>query len=612
MKLIHWKRLPAACLDLLLAAASFYTALLLRFDFTVDPEYTAILPAGLAVLLIVRGSVFYFHGLYRGMGKYAGMGELMLIIRAVTAGSILYITLQYIFGLRFPRSVLIVDWFLTVFSLGAAHFSQRILQDYFRRRPADSARVLIYGAGDAGDMVVREIRKNRRLPYVIRGFIDDDPEKLHRRINRITVLGSRENLGDIISAEGISEIIIAIPSASGEEFRTVFETASRFPVKISTIPDLKDILDKRYSLTDIRDVRLEDLIRRKPVELYSGNAHEYLQGKTILVTGAAGSIGSELCRQLADFNPDRLVMLDRDENRMFYLEQSLRSHPRRDAFRFRLFDLNNLNKLENVFRRDNPGVVFHSAAYKHVPVMEKNPDEAVENNVRNSIELARLAGKYSVEKFVNVSTDKAVYPVNIMGATKRIVELFLQARSRGSRTKFMTVRFGNVIGSRGSVVPIFKEQIQKGGPVTVTDPAMERFFMTIPEAVSLINQACALGEGGEIFILNMGEPVKIIDLARDLIKLSGFREGRDIDIVFSGIRPGEKIREELWFREESPQPTHHDKILRAQQMPAFDYRELNRMIDTLLSHSGKGDAQSVLKVIREILPDFQPAHGVVH
>ncbi|KPK96293.1 hypothetical protein AMJ80_00845 [bacterium SM23_31] len=605
---ITLRQIPIVLIDLVLAAASFCIALLLRYDFqidNIDPVELGHLPEGLLIVIIARGAVFYVFGLYRGVGKYAGMGEYLLIIRCVIIGSMFYIFLLWSFVIRFPRGALIIDAILLVVFLSGAHFSQRILRDIFRRRPANSTRVLIYGAGDAGDMVVREIRKNKRLPYLVCGFIDDDPKKLNLRINGVPVLGDRNILADIVKREHIGEMIIAIPSASGSEMREIFDAASLPGVKVSTVPDLREILEKRYPVSRIRDVRLEDLIQRKPVEIASTNAQSYLREKTILITGAAGSIGQELSRQIADFHPVRLLMLDRDETNMFYLEQNLRNHSNNSTFHYVLLDIGNRNKMEKLFVEYRPEVVFHSAAYKHVPVMEEHPAEAVENNVRNTIFIAQLSEKYGVEKFVNVSTDKAVYPANVMGATKRIAELVLLHYFRNSKTHFMTVRFGNVIGSRGSVVTIFQEQIKNGGPLTVTDPDMERYFMTIPEAVSLINQACALGEGGEIFILNMGKPIRITDLAHDLIKLSGLDEDKDVEIVYTGMRPGEKKKEELWLSEENPQPTVHNKILRAELTTHYRTSEFEKMITVLLENSASGDRKAVIKTIRAILPEFQ-------
>jgi len=634
---ITLRQVPVFIIDVCMAAFSFYFAILLRYDFNIDPFDKANLPKGLLIVLIARGAMFYIFGLYRGIGKYAGIGEFLLIIRAVIVGSIFYIFLLWVFVLRFPRVALIIDPLMLVILLGGIHFSQRILQDIFRKRPPTSARVLIYGAGDAGDMVAREIRKNKRLPYLVCGFIDDDPNKLNRRMSGIPVLGNRSSLTDVVRREKIDEIIIAIPSASGNEIRAIYEAVrplsvkdrSAFggKVKISTVPNLREILEKRYSLTHIRDIEISDLIRRKPVEIASTNAHAYLQGKRILVTGAAGSIGYELSRQLAKFDPELLLMVERDENNLFYLKNNLSSTSNKQNtltglvrsetlfnqenphFKYFLMDIGDMVKLEKIFSDYHPQVVFHAAAYKHVPLMEEHPAEAVENNVRNTLSLTRLSDNYGVEKFVNVSTDKAVNPTNIMGATKRITELMLLSLFQNSTTKFMTVRFGNVIGSRGSVVTIFQDQLKNGEPLTITDPEMERYFMTIPEAVSLINQACALGEGGEIFILDMGAPIKIVDLAQDMIALFGLEEGKDIEIVFVGVRSGEKKCEELWYSRENPQPTVHKKILRAQYpqnglATYIDKKEFNRYMEELLKSSANGDTKEIIRIIRLIIPEY--------
>ncbi|MFC1554404.1 polysaccharide biosynthesis protein [candidate division KSB1 bacterium] len=604
---INLKQLPVLLIDIMLAALSFYLALLLRYDFNIHPGDLANLPVGLLIVVIARGIVFYAFGLYRGLGKYAGLGEYMLIIRSVIVGSVIYIFIFWVFVVhRFPRVALIYDPILLTLFLGGAHFSQRIIQDMFRKRPVDSSRVLIYGAGDAGDMAIREIIKNRHLPYNVIGFIDDDPEKINTRINGVPVLGNRNSLAKVVKQHRIDELIIAIPSASGKEIRTIYESAEPLGIKISTVPNLKEILEKRYAVSEIRNVRLEDLIRRKPVEIADTNAESYLAGKTVLVTGAAGSIGTELSKHLAEYSPETLLMVDRDESNLFYLEQSLLSSKIKCNMIFLLLDIGNIAKLEKLFKDFKPQVVFHSAAFKHVPIMEKQPDEAVENNINNTLNLAKISERYEVEKFVNVSTDKAVYPTSVMGATKRIAELVLLHYFDNSKTKFMTVRFGNVIGSRGSVVPIFKDQIKNGGPVTVTDPDMERFFMTIPEAANLITQACAQGQGGELFILDMGEPVRIVNLAKDMIRLSGLKEQKDIEIVFSGKRPGEKMMEELWFKEENPQPTEHNKILRARQNAGRNLKGENfeSNLNNLINYAKNGDKEKVLNTIEKILPGY--------
>ena len=602
------KQISVFCVDLFVTGVSFYLSLLLRYDFNIDPVDIANLPKGLLIVIAARGSVFYALGLYRGIEKYAGLHEFMLIVRAVIIGSIFYIFLLWIFVIRFPRVALIYDPVLLILFLGAIHFSHRILQDIVRRKPDDSTRILIFGAGDAGDMIVREISKNKRLPYNVIGFVDDNPNKLKSRINGVSVISNSAMLASVVKKEQIKEIIIAIPAVTENKLREIQNAVSPFGVKVSTVLNPKDLLKKQMPLTQIHDIRIEDLIGRKPIEIPTSSAFSYMYEKSVLITGAAGSIGQELSRQIAKFHPARLIMVDRDESGLFCLEQNMGNHLPKKACQFALLDIGNKAKLERTFSKYHPDIVFHSAAFKHVPILEKHPDEAVENNVRNTLNIARLAEQYGVDKFVNVSTDKAVYPSSIMGATKRITEMILLYYFPASNTKFMTVRFGNVIGSRGSVLNIFHEQIKNGGPVTITDPEMRRYFMTIPEAVTLINQVCAIGKSGEIFILDMGKPVKIVDFACDVLKLYGLNEDTDIEVIYTGKRPGEKLKEELWFSEESPQPTSHKKILRAKEVGNhFGQQDLfKNRITELLNYSSIGDINNVLKMIREIVPEYQP------
>ena len=591
-------------LDILAVIISFHTAMLIRFNFDVPDKYTPqILFFGTAILVIVRALTFYFSGLFRSVSRYVSINELILIIRSVLVSSVLSIILLLITKLWFPRLVLIMDTLFLLVLISAIHFSGRLFYGYLQMISSKGKRVLIYGAGDAGDMVVREIQRSQKYIYNIRGFIDDDPSKKGLIINGVLVKGDRKNLKDIVENEYIEEVLIAIPSASGKVMRDILEICNKAGVKTSTVPNLFEILQGKISVGRIRSVHLEDLIRRKPVEFDNiPKVSEFLQSKKVLITGAAGSIGSELSKQILNANPAKLFLIDKEENGLFNLKFNLQRLDNGNVI-FSILNLSDKTKTERIINTLRPHIIFHSAAYKHVPVLEENIDEAITNNLRNTIHLAKTAEKLGVEKFIFISTDKAVNPVNTMGASKRLAELCLKHFNLKSKTKFITVRFGNVIGSSGSVVPIFQKQIEMGGPLTITHKEVNRYFMTIPEAVSLINQASMLGTGGEIFILDMGDPIKIYDLAQDMIKLSGLKPYDDIDIIFTGLRKGEKINEELWFDDEAPEKTENPKILKA-KTSNNGINNIEDISNKLIKLSEKGEVDKIRDILCTIFPDF--------
>jgi len=597
------KLILRSLLDIIAIVASFYLAMLLRFEFQIPDKYTPeIMILGIGTILVIRTVVFYMMGLFRSVSRYVSINELILIIRAVLFSSLISIVVLFITKLWFPRSVLIMDTLFLIIIIGAIHFSPRIFYNYAHSISPKGKRVLIYGAGDAGDMVVREILKNRATHYNIRGFIDDDPAKKGMKINGIPVKGGKKDLKSIVENEYIEEVLIAIPSASGKIMRRILEVCNEAGVKTSTVPNLIEILDGRISVGKIRKVNLEDLIRRKPVEFSTPDVKRYLNTKRILITGAAGSIGSELTKQVLNANPKALYLIDKEENGLFKLKYNLKDI---DTCRTKyiILNLSDFKKTERILQNLKPDIIFHSAAFKHVPMLENNVDEAITNNLRNTQALAKCADKIEAEKFIFISTDKAVNPANVMGASKRLAELYLRYFNKKSKTKFITVRFGNVIGSSGSVVPIFKKQIESGGPVTITHKDVERYFMTIPEAVSLINQAAILGEGGEIFILDMGSPIKIYDLAIDMIKLSGLKPYEDVDIMFTGLREGEKIKEELWFNDEAPEITKNPKILKAKTSDnGID--DINKLTDKLIKLGEDGNIKRIRELLESIFPDF--------
>ena len=525
------KLLFRSLLDIFAIVVSFYAAMLLRFNFNIPEKYTTqTMVLGIGTLVIVRTLTFYFTGLFRSASRYVSINEAILIIRSVLYSSLISIIILLVTKLWFPRLVLVMDTVFLIIIISLIHFSGRIFYSYLRTISPKGKRVLIYGAGDAGDMVVREILRSKKYDYNIRGFIDDDPAKKGMIINGIPVKGGREKIREVVENEYIEEVLIAIPSASGKVMREILEMCNKVGVATSTVPNLFEILQGKISVGKIRSVNLEDLIRRQPVEFDMVGVNEFLKTKKVLITGAAGSIGSELSKQVLNADPAALYLIDKEENGLFNLKFNFQKIDN-GRVKYFILNLSDFKKTERLIRELKPDIIFHSAAYKHVPVLEENVDEAITNNLRNTISLAKTADKAGVEKFIFISTDKAVNPLNTMGASKRLAELYLKNFNKNTVTKFITVRFGNVIGSSGSVVPIFKKLIESGQPITITHKDVERYFMTIPEAVSLINQASMFGSGGEIFILDMGNPIKIIDLAKDIIRLSGLKPYEDIDIV---------------------------------------------------------------------------------
>jgi FlaA1/EpsC-like NDP-sugar epimerase len=587
---------------------SFLGALVLRFDFDLPVQYAHMLWAWLPAILIVRTAAYMYFGLFRGMWRYAGGHELFSLIKAATASSVLFVLFNLFGGFHgFPRSVLIIDWILNIILVGGLRFSFRALMDLSAQVAVKGERkkVLIVGAGDAGETLVREMQKNRGA-YAPVGFVDDNKHKLNDHIHGVRVLGPISAVPALVAAHGVDEVIIAIPSASGREVRAIVETCAPSGVKVRTIPSVESLIEGRVTVNQIRSVAIEDLLRREPVKLEAETIGAAVRGHVVVVTGAGGSIGSELCRQICQFAPSRLVLVEQAENNLFNIHRELRDRFPDVASVPVIADVCDARRMESTFDQHRPTVVFHAAAHKHVPMMEWNPGEAVKNNVLGTKGVADLADAHGVERFVMISTDKAVNPTSVMGVSKRLAEAYVQTLGQRSRTRFVTVRFGNVLGSAGSVIPIFQEQIAKGGPVTVTHPEMKRYFMTIPEACQLVLQAGAMGAGGEIFVLDMGEPVKIVDLARDLIRLSGFRPDDDVEIRFTGVRPGEKLFEEIATADERADKTRHPKIFVGRSRP-YTWRELVRVMDELAVVAENTDPAAVRARLQQAVPEYQPA-----
>jgi len=569
-------------LDAVLANCAYLGALFLRFDGAIPANYTTAYLKIAPVATLLTLLAYYYAGLYRKMWQYASVKEIYDILQGVTVAGLLVVAVAYVFIYHqgaihpLPRSIYPLAWLLNLIFTGGSRFCLRSFREFRRDSgangkgragiaPALRRRALIVGAGDAGAVVVRELRNHPSLGLEPVGFIDDDPRKQGLYLLGLPVLGKREDIPRIVRKYEVDEIIIAIPSAPGRVIREIVEICKKTAARLKTLPGVYELINGKVSVSQIREVQVEDLLGREPVQLNLDEIAAYLAGKVILVTGAGGSIGSELCRQIARFNPATLVLLDRSENNLFEIEQELYERfPELDA-PAELADIRDEERIGRIFEKYRPQVIFHAAAYKHVPMMERFPEHAVSNNIFGTYTVASAAERYGAEIFILVSTDKAVRPTSVMGATKRAAELIIQhfdreSKTRGGKTRYAAVRFGNVLGSRGSVIPIFKRQIARGGPVTVTHPDMVRYFMTIPEAVQLIIQAGALAQGGEVFVLDMGEPVRILDLARELIRLSGLEPGEDIEIRFTGIRPGEKLREELFTDREKMSATRHSRI----------------------------------------------------
>jgi FlaA1/EpsC-like NDP-sugar epimerase len=532
-----------------------------------------------SIALLVSHHLFAFiYRLYQKAWEYASVGEMMAIIRAVTFSIIVTGAVQFIVNGNIYTRVLLVTWMLHVILIGGSRFSWRMYRDYYMKTKNEKKRALIVGAGSAGSMLVRQLMKSHDTDLEPVGFIDDDGKKQKLQIYGVTVLGGTKDIPQLVEKYGIENIIIAIPSLRKGQLQEVYQECSKTNAKTQIMPMIEDIVSGKVSVNQFRDVQVEDLLGREPVELDIKSISEKLTGKTILVTGAGGSIGSEICRQVSKFKPKKLLLLGHGENSIYTIDMELRNK-HSDEFEIIpvIADIQDRSRTFEVMEVHTPDVVYHAAAHKHVPLMEYNPKEAVKNNVIGTKNVAEAADTFGVGTFVLVSSDKAVNPTNVMGSTKRIAEMVIQNLDKDSQTNFVAVRFGNVLGSRGSVIPLFKKQIQAGGPVTVTHPDMTRYFMTIPEASRLVMQAGALARGGEIFVLDMGEPVKIVDLARNLIKLSGYAID-EIGIKYAGIRPGEKMYEELLGENEVHGEAIFPKIFIGKTVE-FDYNRVSNLVE---------------------------------
>ncbi len=580
--------------DLALIIVSVLGSFALRLDVSQLPFY---FPAALmmcAVSLLVKVPVYFYFGLYRRLWLYASTSELRLITVAVTTASVLTSGIMLVLiNIEFlqpgmPRSALGIDWLLSLVLIGGSRFALRILSEQSNTRSDGKAkRVLIIGAGDAGALVVRELQRPSQLNLIPIGFLDDDPAKQNHQIYGVSVIGKVDKLSDILDNQQVDEVIIAIPSAPGNIIRLVNDACRQKGIPSRTMPGIYELIGGKVSVNRLREVDITDLLRREPIRVNDEKVGLTLEGKRVLVTGAGGSIGRELSRQIARRNPAELVLLGHGENSIFEILLELQSNYPSLKLVPVIADIRNAERIDSVFKTHQPQIVFHAAAHKHVSLMEANPVEAITNNVIGTRNLVQAALDHNIERFVLISTDKAVRPSSIYGATKRLAEMTVIDAAHQHKRAFTVVRFGNVLGSRGSIIPIFKNQIANGGPVTITHPDMVRFFMTIPEAVYLVLQASSMQNGGEVFVLNMGQPVRILDLAEDLIKLSGLEPNKDIEITFTGIRPGEKLAEELWDEGTPLMQTPHPDIFRLDQDASFLIPNLPQAIEQLSATSAQ-------------------------
>ena len=615
MKKIEWnyklitRRAFLITYDIIAVVCSNFLSLLLRYEFQLDtiPEYFMnAVWMHLPISIVITLAIFYIFRLYHSLWAYAGVNEMQNILVASFSSAALQGITLLLFDRSVPKSYYFFNAFLLVGFTVTSRFAYRFAREARRKKhnKNNSISVMIVGAGDAGNTIIKEINSSYFSTMRIRCIIDDDPQKWGRYIQGIKVVGGRDKIVENASLHDIDEIIIAIPSAGRRTIKEIVEIAQQTNCKLRTLPGMYQLVNGEVDVSKIRDVDVEDLLGREPIKVDLDSILGYVKGKTVLVTGGGGSIGSELCRQIASHRPGQLIILDIYENNAYDIQQELKiKYPDLNLLVL-IASVRNARRINKIFATYKPDIVYHAAAHKHVPLMEVSPDEAVKNNVFGTWKTAQAAADNGVKKFVMISTDKAVNPTNVMGATKRICEMIIQTFNKYYDTEFVAVRFGNVLGSNGSVIPLFRKQIEAGGPVTVTHPDIIRYFMTIPEAVSLVLQAGVYAKGGEIFVLDMGEPVKILDLAKNLIRLSGYKVDDDIRIEFTGLRPGEKLYEELLMSEEGMKETEN-KLIHIGKPIEFDERKFFVQLKQL-KDAVENEADDIRGMIREIVPTYIP------
>jgi FlaA1/EpsC-like NDP-sugar epimerase len=618
-------RLPLA---VAVYSASFAVALFGAFGLAYNFHrmslwFTALYLPLLALALPIKLVIFGWMNQYRGSWRYVGLYDLFGLVRAAWLSSIILVAVffvienlwQYWFGhylidrdldMQLRQSVFLLDWAGTIGVIAAWRIAVRFYAEEVHAQPYEKqSRVLIIGAGDTGEAVLREILRMPSQRYVVVGFLDDQPGQVGRTIHGVEVLGTLNDITEICDRHLIDELLLALPEATPRELRRVVEICEGNNLRFRILPGVADVMDGRLHVSHIRDVEIADLLGRAPVQLDADAIASGISGRSIIVTGAGGSIGSEMCRQVVRFNPAKLILVEQAENNLFEIDRELRSALPELTIVPCVADICDAPRIHCIFEAHRPTTIFHAAAHKHVPMMELNVGESIKNNILGTRIIADAAAEFAAHKMVVISTDKAVNPTSVMGCTKRVAELYVQQLSDHCDTQFITVRFGNVLGSSGSVVPIFREQIARGGPVCVTHPDMVRYFMTIPEAAQLVLQAGSMGSGGEIYLLDMGDPIKIVDLARDMITLSGLRPGIDIEIVYTGLRPGEKLFEELSIEGEHVSPTRHPKIGVWKHRPE-DFDRICKGMEELIEAADTATPDTLRLKLRELVPEFEP------
>lgn len=597
-----------ASLDIISVILAAFISIYLRFDSDKIPaNYLSMLISYLPLAVIIYLLSFYVFKLYGRIWRYASATELIAVVMANLVGSAVWYSISLYIGAVLPRSLYVFTFLLLIFFIGGIRMALRFYsyvmnKPKYKQMQRKKNKVLIIGAGDAGAMLLREIERYHIANRKVVGFIDDDKNKTGKILLGVKILGTRDEIIKIAAEKSIDEIIIAMPSVKGKEIKAIISICKETNCKLTILPGLYEIIEGKVSISQLRPVDIEDLLGRDPVKLDTTAVKEYLAGKIVLITGAGGSIGSEIVRQVAKMQPKKLLLLGKGENSIYEITQELKINCPEVKTVPIIADIRDKERIKAIMDYFKPQVVFHAAAHKHVPLMEYQPAEAVRNNILGTKVVADEAAAHNVETFVMISTDKAVNPTSVMGCTKRVAEMYVQSMNKNSGTRFVAVRFGNVLGSRGSVIPLFKKQIAKGGPVTVTHPDMKRYFMTIPEASQLVLQAGAMAKGGEVFVLDMGEPVRIYDLAKDLITLSGLIPDKDIEIKITGLRPGEKLFEELLSAEDGTEKTTHKKIFTA-RIKEIDKAGLDREISKILEIT---DGEKVVAALQKIVPTYTP------